>query len=84
VGARSAGKGTLNSNFLGGLENYIFEKVDVAGERAVKYSKENTRGYVWSYGWYLITIYTSAGTFPDYLTEFAELYMGQYPSTFGV
>jgi hypothetical protein len=82
MGARSAGKGTLNSNFLGGLENYIFEEVDVAGKRAVEYSKEGIRGYVWYYGKYSITIFTSAETFPDYLTEFAELYMGQYPATF--
>jgi len=66
------------------VENYTFVLEEIAGHTAVRYTKENTRGYVWYHRRYSIAIFTSvAGGFPDYLNELAELYMKEYPSTFG-
>ena len=63
------------------LDKYTFEMTNIGGNRAVKYAEENVSGYVWYYGGYSIAIYTSSAGFPGYLSDFAEIYMNEYPST---
>lgn len=63
------------------LEAYTFKLVRLSGNRVARYSKgEEMSGYVWYYGKYSIAVYTSPAGFPGYLTDFAKLYLAEYPS----